>query len=527
MKRFKKTSPKNKEIILKDDYKEKIANSSHLGKKGYTILKSELSVEDLQFLKNDLHVKPQNFSIKSNAAESSPFSVFRENEKKIYIPRFYGIERYGLPKKCDISSGEDIQVNFTKSLRDYQTNIVDVYINYVNQPIYNNSDSSLGYGGILEVPCGRGKTVMALKIISLIQKKTLIIVHKEFLMNQWIERIEEFLPGTRVGKIQGPTFDVDDKEIVIGMLQTLYDKEFPLNSFGCFGMTIVDEVHRIGSEQFSKTLFKTVTPYMLGISATVDRKDNLTHVLYMFIGKKIYSEERKDEDPVVVQAIEYKTNDEEFNDVLLDYVGNPKYSSMISKISNYGPRSDFILKVMKTLINQYSESQVMVLCHNRSMLTYFYDSIVYQNFATVGYYVGGMKQKDLQETENKQIVLATYAMAAEALDIKSLSILIMASPKTDITQSVGRILRVKHENPIIVDIIDSHDMYQSQWNRRKQFYKKCNYRIIKSDSNKYNESETEWKILYEPKNNGNTKEKEEEQEKIGFGKCVIDINQFN
>ena len=80
MKRFKKTSPKNKEIILKDDYKEKIANSSHLGKKGYTILKSELSVEDLQFLKNDLHVKPQNFSIKSNAAESSPFSVFRENE---------------------------------------------------------------------------------------------------------------------------------------------------------------------------------------------------------------------------------------------------------------------------------------------------------------------------------------------------------------------------------------------------------------------------------------------------------------
>ena len=75
MKKFKKISPKNKEIILKDDYKDKIANASHLGKKGYTILKSELTMEDLQFLKNDLHVKPQNFSIKSNAAESSPFSV--------------------------------------------------------------------------------------------------------------------------------------------------------------------------------------------------------------------------------------------------------------------------------------------------------------------------------------------------------------------------------------------------------------------------------------------------------------------
>lgn len=527
MKKYKNTSPKNKEIVLKDDYKEKITNIAHLGKKGYTIPKNELTPEDLLFLKNDLHVKPQNFSIKSNASDSNPFSVFRENDKKIYIPRFYGIERYGLPKKCDISYGEDIQVNFTKSLREYQTNIVNVYMDYVNKPVYNSADSCNGYGGILEVPCGRGKTVMALKIISLIQKKTLIIVHKEFLMNQWIERIEEFLPGTRVGKIQGPTFDVDNKEIVIGMLQTLYDKDFPLNSFGCFGMTIVDEVHRIGSEQFSKTLFKTVTPYMLGISATVDRKDKLTSVLYMFIGKKIYSEERNDEDPVVVQAIEYKTNDQEFNDVLLDYVGNPKYSSMISKISNYGPRSDFILKVMKSLIGEYNDSQVMVLCHNRSMLTYFYEAINHQNFASVGYYVGGMKQKDLQETESKQIVLATYAMAAEALDIKSLSILIMASPKTDITQSVGRILRVKHDNPIIVDIIDSHDMYQNQWNRRRQFYKKCNYRILKSDSSKYDDEKTTWKILYEPKNKINNKHDKEDEEKIGFGKCIIDINQFN
>ena len=120
---------------------------------------------------------------------------------------------------------------------------------------------------------------MALKIISLISKKTLIIVHKEFLMNQWIERINEFLPGARIGKIQGTSFDIDNKDIVIGMIQTLYDKEYPSNAFSSFGITIVDEVHRIGSEQFSRTLFKTITPYMLGISATVERKDlSLIHI---------------------------------------------------------------------------------------------------------------------------------------------------------------------------------------------------------------------------------------------------------
>ena len=150
-----------------------------------------------------------------------------------------------MPKKCDISSGEDIQVNFTKSLRDYQTNIVDVYINYVNQPIYNNSDSSLGYGCILEVPCGRGKTVMALKILSDLKLKTLVVVHKGFLLNQWVERIEQFLPGARIGKIQGPVIDIENKDIVIGMLQSLSMKDYNDDLFSSFGLTIVDELSLI------------------------------------------------------------------------------------------------------------------------------------------------------------------------------------------------------------------------------------------------------------------------------------------
>ena len=178
MNRFKKKPAKNTELILTEEYKNNILNTCHLGRRGFTILKSELSEEDLQFLKKDLYVKPQNFSIKTNSSESSPFSVFRENDKKIYIPRFYGIERYGLPKKCDIPCGEDINISFTKSLRDYQTNIVNVYMDYVNKNICNNVNTFNGNGGILEVPCGRGKTVMALKIISLIKKRLLLLFIK-------------------------------------------------------------------------------------------------------------------------------------------------------------------------------------------------------------------------------------------------------------------------------------------------------------------------------------------------------------
>ena len=485
-----------KKIQLTEDYKQDICQHAYLGKKGYTIPKSILREDDLYNLYEELKVKPESANILYGVAmDDSTFPVYRENDKKIYIPRFFGIERYGMPHRSEITKGESISLDFPKSLRDYQEKIVEIYMDYIKKPICNGSND-FGNGGILEVPCGRGKTVMALKIISNVQKKTLIIVHKEFLMNQWIERIEEFLPGAKVGKIQGPTFDVEGKDIVIGMLQTLYDRALPENAFDCFGLTIVDEVHRIGSEQFSKTLLRVVSPNMLGISATVDRKDKLTCVLYMFIGPKIYTEQRKDDDPVCVRSIEYISTDPEFNETEYDFKGQAKYSTMISKLCDFGPRSDFIVKVLQDLVEESKtnndEAQIMVLAHNRSLLKYFYEAINHRKFASVGFYVGGMKQKELQETEGKEIVLATYAMAAEALDIKTLSILVMATPKTNITQSVGRILRVRHDNPVVVDIEDHHDVFQNQWKQRKTFYRKCNYKILSTDSIQYKTMSLDW-----------------------------------
>ena len=363
-------------VSLNEEYKNTITQSAYLGKKGYTIPKQVLKEDDLAFLYKDLTVKPVVFG-PGAAAPETEFAVYRENANKIYIPRFYGIQRYGLPAKSEICEGDDIDVPFEKPLRDYQNHIVDTYMKYVDKPIVINSLHKCS-GGILEVPCGAGKTVMGLKIISLLKKKTLIIVHKEFLMNQWIERISEFLPTARVGKIQGPSFDIEGKDIVIGMIQTIYDKEYPLDAFSSFGLTVVDEVHRIGSEQFSRTLLKTITPFMLGISATVDRKDQLTKVLFMFIGEKIYSQKTNIGDDVSVRTINYVSTDSEFNEVEYDFRGTPKYSTMISKLCEFGPRSDFIVRVIGDLIQENPDNQIMILCHNRSLLTYLRDAIEYK-----------------------------------------------------------------------------------------------------------------------------------------------------
>ena len=616
---------------------------NYIGKKGYTIYKNQYSDDVIESIKKELMLKPQLPMKQFGNVGNTEFPVYRENTNKLYIPRFYGIDKLGMPDKSELSIGENIDLPFAKDLRPYQENIVNIYMNHVKPG---------SGGGILEVPCGRGKclgintpiimydgsikmvqdivvgdvlmgddstprnvmslargreqmykivpdkgepyvvneshilslkhkytkdihdicvldylqlkyphhylgyrvhvvfetppkktlgipikenmeyeisvvkthvddyygftidgnrrfvlgdftvthnTVMALKIISNIQKKTLILVHKEFLMNQWIERIKEFTPSAQIGRIQAQICDIENKDIVLGMIQTMYNKEFPQEIYDTFGLTVIDEVHRIGSEEFSKTLLKVVTPYMLGISATVERKDKLTKLLYMFIGPKIYCEQRSNEHEVCVRSICYETRDDEFNTIEYDFRGNVKYSTMISKLCGFGPRSDFIISVIRNTLTENPESQMMILAHNKNLLTYLHDKIEHEKIASVGYYIGGMKQSELEKTESKQIVIATYAMAAEALDIKTLSILLMATPKTDITQSVGRILRMKHDNPLVIDIVDSHECFQNQFNTRKRFYKKSEYVIKQITSKEYMEDPNNFITIYDPK----------------------------
>ena len=212
----------------------------------------------------------------------------------------------------------------------------------------------------------------------------------------------------------------------------------------------------------------------------------------MFLGDVVYKGERDEEHDVIVRAIQYKSNNDEFNNVEVDYMGKVKYSTMITKLCNFNSRSEFILDVLKDMIKENKEQQIMILAHNKSLLNYLYTAIESRNISTVGYYIGGMKEPALKESETKKVIIATYSMASEALDIKTLTTLIMATPKTDIEQAVGRILRQKHTSPVVVDIIDSHEPFIRQWYKRRTFYKKHNYTIIQTSSDKYTPDTTLW-----------------------------------
>ena len=461
--------------------------NTYLGQKGYTILKSDLSVSQQQHIKEQLLIKP--CTPGAPIAIDKSFPVFRESDKKLYVPRYYGEQLFGKPKETKISEGDDIALEFQGSLRDYQKPVIEKYIQHV----------SSGGGGLLELFCGWGKTDSTLYIIGRLKKKTLIIVHKEFLMNQWIERINKYYPNAKVGKIQGQIIDIEGKDIVLGMLQSLSMKDYPASLFDSFGLTIIDEVHHISSEVFSCALFKLVTKYMLGLSATMERSDGTTKVFKMFLGEVVYKQERSKDEEVIVRGITYQTNDDEFNELELDFRGKPASSKMLSKICNYNRRSEFILKVLDDMFKENPKQQIMIIASYRNILNYFYEAINHKQIATVGFYVGGMKEAALKKTEEKQVVLATYSMAAEGLDIKTLTTLIMSTPMTKIEQSVGRILRQKHENPpIVVDIIDTHANFQNQWAKRRRFFKTQNYKIIQTTSSTYTTDISKWKTTFVP-----------------------------
>jgi len=122
-----------------------------------------------------------------------------------------------------------------------------------------------------------------------------------------------------------------------------------------------------------------------------------------------------------------------------------------------------------------------------------YNKIVCNNIASVGYYVGGMSEEELKISETKQVILATYSMAAEGLDIPTLNAEFLISPKTDVVQAVGRILRAKHatSHPVIYDFIDSHETFRRQWAKRRAYYRKQKYHIVDSLTKEIEEEEDE------------------------------------
>ena len=454
-----------------------------LSRNGYKIKKNELSQKELKTLKTDLTVNPYVVGDFGNGSEKR-FSLYMESPNSLYIPRFYAFDKYGLPDKSKMDEGVDINIDFNGSLRKEQIPIID---------LYKKACSEKG-GGLISLKCGGGKTVLALYIISMLKKKTIVVVHKDFLMTQWRDRITQFLPNARIGKIQQNTIDIENKDIVLAMVQSLSQKEYDPIVFSSFGLAVFDECHHLGAEVFSKSMAKVASKYMLGLSATPDRKDGLRKVFEWFIGPMVYSSKTDvNKDFIETRIYEYDNqNDKVYNKLELGYNKKPCMPRMINNISDCIHRNNFINELVKT---EYMTGRKILILGDRREYLNRTEKWIKDNIDpnVVGQYVGGMKPSELRDSQEKDIILGTYSMASEGMDIPKLNTIFLASPKSDVVQSVGRILRekasVRKFHPLVVDFLDIHpnlSVFSKQCDKRISFYKKNNHQITvyKTDGSK-------------------------------------------
>lgn len=438
---------------------------------GYRIAKPE----NAHHLKGVLTVKPYIPSCFVKPQFVPRYKVYQESDEHLYIPKHYGIQQYGPYKAStrDVQQTDSKYWRFTGSMRPIQIPVVDSFLK--PEP----------HDGIISLQTGGGKTVCALYIASQLKLPTIVLVHNTFLKDQWLERIRAFLPDARIGFVQGETLDIEGKDIVVAMLQSLSMKDYPPQTFKSIGLVIVDECHHIASEAFSQSIPKITSKYMLGLSATPERKDKLMHVINWFLGPLLYKSDTADkvDELVKVEYFEFEPPDKEFNQVILNPAGVMFTSLMINKVVEYEPRNRFLIEILKDVFEEKGR-QILVLSdrvdHTKTLFNMLPPEIQ-QEACILGRDVKSDQRAEWCST--KRILIATYSMCKEGFDVATLNTLLIATSRPDVDQIVGRILRVEKEkrtvHPLILDVVDP--AFRRQFQERLQLYRKRNYMVEKTN----------------------------------------------
>lgn len=506
---------------------------------GFCIKKALYSINSLDAIKTNFNVKPvqlyDNESKKNDSAkeDNTSFEVYFEDDIYLVIPKFIAgtvqhinfVDEKVKYKKIDFQISKSSykykssNFKFTGKLRDYQTEIINkvliaLNIEIVNGEIknLNDGDKNKPTGGIIQLSVGMGKTLLAIYLAHLLKLKTLVVVNQEFLQNQWIERFNGFTDA-KVGKIQGKVVDIVDKDVVIGMVQSISMKDYEDYVFKEFGLVIYDEVHHYGSKVFSKALMKTASKYTIGLTATLERSDGMVKIINWFIGNTICKMSRDRNYKVLVKKINFRSSDKLFTEKKRWIKGSikPDHKKMVDNILSNSSRNKLIINMINNL---KSRGRTLFIISEQikhlEILKEGIDALIKEaneeHIYNTYYYIGNTKagEKKMAETDG-HIIFATIQLASEALDIPRLDTIILTNPikvkidkndsdnsddkpddvkkkKKRITQTIGRILRTETlsnltDIPVVIDICDIFSIYKTWGDKREEYYYNNNWYV--------------------------------------------------
>ena len=430
-----------------------------ISRKGATIRISDLTEKEKKLVNRELFVAP----VTLNDDFPKKFKVFQRNDTHVVVPKFWALEnmkRFQMTHEYGNIQSMNTSVKFTGSLRKElkQDEATDALLKQLRD---------VG-GGILSLDTGFGKTVCSVYTACQLKVKTMILVHKKFLEEQFEETIKRFVPDAKISKVRGDSCDISG-DFIIASIQTLMVRKY--TDFDGIGCLIVDEAHHIAAESFSQAMFGISFKYIVGLSATPVRRDGLTRVLHWFMGTTAFEVRRTLQKNVIVKVVPF-AHEEYKKPPPVNKRGDICYTSLMSKICDIRDRTIFIAEETKKIAD--TGRYVLVLSHRRNHAIEIKDILVSIGIDAATYLGGDKIEPDAQ------VICATYHLASEGYDNPRLSGLVLSTPSSDVIQACGRILRGGSGNdPVIVDVVDQYSLFLGQVAKRKTFYRKIGFNMGK------------------------------------------------
>ena len=329
-------------------------------------------------------------------------------------------------------------------------------------------DKNRAVSGIIQCPCGWGKTYTATSLIAKTSVPTLILVHTKLLQRQWISEIKSQL-GVEPGIIGDGEFDV--KPITVAIYKTAYNRISDIRDY--FSMCIVDEAHMCPAETFSQVVNSLTCKVKIGLTATPKRRDG-KHLLFEdYFGPKIFraKEERELATPRVAV-------------VLTDIVFNPRIPQRdwVREVSNLSNNSDYHKLITEHAIADCSKNRVILILGERLAFLDTLNKLIPKSVMLVGKTPEDERQKILSKAGKDYKVILSTKIFDEGVSCHRLDTLYLTMPSSNtikLEQRIGRIVREHPDKnyPLIKDFWLRGMIINNQQNHRKSWYKQQGYSV--------------------------------------------------